>query len=238
MSMVMKPIRGVGQAVVILLIAQIVVAVVEALALAHRIDVLQQYRNGLPVATDLGTSADFVVTMRTIDSLAFVATVVVWCVWPHRSQRNAIQLTTGGLQFTPGWAVGWWFIPIANLWKPFQAVRELWKASHGGDVWQRVATWSVIGWWWGIWLASLVHINVGSLDFGTTPTDNQPTIGNELFNDKWMILSLVLRVIAAVLAIKIVRAVISLQEAAPPRAPMPPEPVPLPDPPSRPDTAG
>ena len=31
--------------------------------------------------------------------------------------------------FTPGWSVGWFFVPIMNPWKPFQAMREIWQAS-------------------------------------------------------------------------------------------------------------
>jgi hypothetical protein len=54
------------------------------------------------------------------------------------------------LRFTPGWAVGWWFVPFANLVKPFQTVRELWKASDpGAPDWWGSETLPVIGWWWG-----------------------------------------------------------------------------------------
>ena len=55
---------------------------------------------------------------------------VAFCVWIHRAASNLPALGRYGMKFTPGWCVGWFFIPFANLVKPFQAVKELWRASH------------------------------------------------------------------------------------------------------------
>lgn len=33
------------------------------------------------------------------------------------------------MQFTPRWAIIWWFIPILNLWKPYQVTVEIIKSS-------------------------------------------------------------------------------------------------------------
>ena len=59
--------------------------------------------------------------------------------------------------FTPGWCVGWFFVPIMNIFKPYQAIAELWKASHSGSVeeWQEMETPLYIKIWWGAWLVSL-----------------------------------------------------------------------------------
>lgn len=229
-----KPIRMLGDTVVYLLVAQIVLAFAQMIALLHRIDVLQSV--GSLGTLDMEHANNIVAVISALDFLVFVGTVVFWCIWQHHAQYNAILLTTGGLEFTPGWAVGWWFIPVANLWKPWQAVRELWKASHGGDAWRRLATWPVLGWWWAIWLASLVHIYVGGASFGTMSAPSPPSVSDAMFNDRWQILSLGLRIVAAFLAIKIVQAVLHLQEHAPPRVSV--EGMGLPDPPAaRPDSA-
>jgi Domain of unknown function (DUF4328) len=234
--MELKPIRTLGDAVVFLLVAQVVVALAEAVALLHRIDVV---RDAGSLSTDAVRSANNVVgVIALIDGLLFIATLVFWCIWQHHAQHNALLLTSGGLGFTPGWAVGWWFIPIANLWKPWQAVRELWKASHGGDAWHRIATWPVLGWWWAVWIASLIHVYVGGISLGTMPMTDPAAPSDVLFNDKWLILSLALRVGAAFLAIKIVQAIVELQEHAPRRTAEPLGVAPLPDlPPPPPDTA-
>jgi hypothetical protein len=49
-----------------------------------------------------------------------------FCLWLHRAAKNLPALGRGGMQFTPGWSVGWFFIPFANLVKPLAAVSELW----------------------------------------------------------------------------------------------------------------
>jgi Domain of unknown function (DUF4328) len=202
-----------------LLAGQVVLAAAQFVVMIHQISVLNRVQAGLFVSeSELHTADSAVSAASNIEGLLFIATVVAWCIWQHRSQRNAIELTGGGLRFTPGWAVGWWFIPIANLFMPFQTVRELWGASHGGDAWRRLAKWSVIGWWWALFVLSNVHIWLGTGDGGVElgtgnvikPTSNAGLISR----DKWMLLSLVLQTVAAFLAVLIVLAVGRLQATA------------------------
>ena len=64
-------------------------------------------------------------------------------------------LGSPGLRFTPGWAVGWYFVPIANLWKPYQAMKEIWRASKNPGNWQAETTSGFLGWWWFWWIISV-----------------------------------------------------------------------------------
>jgi hypothetical protein len=221
-----------------LLAVQIVLMVVEAVALSHRIGLLHRVQAGVYVSQAQGEDADNALgAVTSIGVLVFIATVVVWCLWQHRAQRNVVELTAGGLGFTPGWAVGWWFIPLANLVKPFQAVRELWKASHGGDTWRHTSTWPVIGLWWAFWLVGNIHLWFGSNEFGfgfgVGNIGGPTTLSALISHDTWEIVSLGLRATAAILAIVIVRSVVGLQEAAEPSPrPAAPDDVPaLPAPP-------
>ena len=52
--------------------------------------------------------------------------------------------------FTPGWSIGWFFIPIANFWKPYRVMREIWDVSHRS----KITDSSLVGLWWGFWLVS------------------------------------------------------------------------------------
>jgi hypothetical protein len=54
------------------------------------------------------------------------------------------------MSFTPGWSVGWYFIPIACLFKPYQAMKEIWEISHKNQS----GTSSTLGLWWALWLIS------------------------------------------------------------------------------------
>lgn len=83
-------------------------------------------------------------------------TIVVFAVWIVRAHRNLPALGAENLDVTPGWALGWFFIPIANLWKPYQAMRTLWQASHDAPRWELedVPWWFTL--WWILWLISAV----------------------------------------------------------------------------------
>lgn len=58
-----------------------------------------------------------------------VATVIVFLIWLYRSHKNLYALRPTALNFSPGWAVGWWFVPFLAFYKPFQVVREVWWES-------------------------------------------------------------------------------------------------------------
>jgi hypothetical protein len=90
----------------------------------------------------------------------FIATAVIFFVWIYRAYKNLSALKAGGLKFTPGWAVGWFFIPIANLFRPYQIVSEIYKFSEpnegaeGGFRKINFLSSNIVGWWWGLYLLS------------------------------------------------------------------------------------
>lgn len=87
-------------------------------------------------------------SFRALLGLAALATAVVVSRWIYRANSNARALGARGMAFTPGGAVGWYFVPIANLWKPYQAMREIWKASAGPLGWQRRPVSALLPCWW------------------------------------------------------------------------------------------
>ena len=58
------------------------------------------------------------------------------------------------MEFTPGWSIGYYFIPILTLWKPFQAMKEIWRASHNPDSWPTEKASSILGLWWFLWIVT------------------------------------------------------------------------------------
>ena len=92
----------------------------------------------------------------------FVVSIVLVAMWIHRAHANLREAGVDGLEFTPGWAVGWFFVTIANLFKPFQAMRELWTASHGeADRFGGEAP-TEVKLWWGAWLVGNIASTVGT----------------------------------------------------------------------------
>ena len=52
-----------------------------------------------------------------------VAAVVVFYVWQHRAASAGRALDIPSRQ-SPAWGVGAWFVPIANYWIPYCAIRD------------------------------------------------------------------------------------------------------------------
>ena len=111
-----------------------------------------------------------------------------------------------GLRFTPGWAVGWWFVPFANLVKPFQTMRELWKASGGEEDWGHSRTWSLIGWWWAAWLTAGVLGRIGGAVIGGATTLETVRSGSRV-----LLLTQLVVLAVAILAIMLIRSVVDRQ---------------------------
>lgn len=86
--------------------------------------------------------------------------VIVYCVWIHRAYSNLYLFGARGLRYSPGWAVGGWFIPILNLVRPVQVMQEIWRASSPAvrpdepSAWQAEGLSPRVGFWWAVYLFS------------------------------------------------------------------------------------
>ena len=205
----LRPIEGLGRGLVIVLWIGMLGDLANILVTFLEMQVLERYRRG-EVASDAEIT-------RALDRSGFVGLVILvlflvsgilWLVWQHRGHANLHAAGVDGLRFTPGWAVGWWFVPFANLVKPFQTVRELWKASDGSPRWRETKTWPVIGWWWSGYLLFNVLDGVASAYFA----DQAVTVDSLITGDKFSIAGDVGSIATAVLAIWIVRSVARRQE--------------------------
>lgn len=98
-----------------------------------------------------------------VEVLAYLASAVLVGRWIWRTNSNAHGFSDG-VSITPGWSVGWFFVPFANLVKPYQGVKETWNASHelAGSLEQLDSP--LLGWWWGLWLltnfASTISVRI------------------------------------------------------------------------------
>ena len=89
-------------------------------------------------------------------ALVQVLTTYVMCGrWLVRAAFNASLMTTDTREkIYPGWAVGWFFVPILNFWKPYVSMRQTWNGSlRSGDALDTPAP-SLVNWWWAMWILS------------------------------------------------------------------------------------
>src|SRR4051812_38912574 len=62
--------------------------------------------------------------LELVQLALFIATVVTFLRWLHRAVRLAGTIDAD-VGVTPGWAVGYWFVPFLNLYRPYQVVNHL-----------------------------------------------------------------------------------------------------------------
>lgn len=79
-----------------------------------------------------------------------VATAIAFLASLSRSVENVPGLGGGTPVATPRRSIGWWFIPFANLFKPFQVVGDLYRRMA---LVERVGT-AIVTAWWLLWILS------------------------------------------------------------------------------------
>jgi len=94
--------------------------------------------------------------------LVFLGTVIVFGIWIVRAHRNLVAANVGCLRFTPGWSLGYFFVPIMNLFRPYHAMKELWQASHAPLDWRNTSPAGIVGAWWLFWILGGIIDSVAS----------------------------------------------------------------------------
>lgn len=112
------------------------------------------------------------------DALLAFATFVIFCMWTYRAAANIKAARVPGFGFTPAWSMGWHFVPIANFFKPYQAMRQIWALSHGGDTEGVRSGQTLLILWWGLWSFSIAVgtiLGMAAAD-AVTPTEKREAI--------------------------------------------------------------
>lgn len=96
-----------------------------------------------------------------LDFLVLLACLVVVGRWIYRASANA-HAVGREMSISPGWAVGWYAVPFANLVMPYQAMRETWDASHEAAGLEEQRDTALLPWWWGLWLVTNILSNASA----------------------------------------------------------------------------
>jgi len=139
-----------------------------------------------------------------VGGLVVISIVVLWLVWQYRGQANLEALGVADRRFSPGWAVGWWFIPFADFVMPARTMSELWRASDptaGAIEWRSRPLTPLIAVWW---TALLLNIPLSSLAASAAPRP-RPTLHQAIVQQWFALAATGVVVVAAGAAIVLVR---------------------------------
>ena len=140
--------------------------VTDLAAIVHAVvflGLLEQLNQGVDVSEETFLASDTIYGgIGILQLLAYLATVVTFLMWFHRAHRNLPALGARSLKYTPGWAVGYFFIPIANLFIPCRVAYEIWNGSHPETIGRTFTEGenapgaSLVGLWWGAFIVGNV----------------------------------------------------------------------------------
>lgn len=85
----------------------------------------------------------------------FVAQAITIPLWIYRAWANLHAMRLQGLGYSPGWAAGSLFVPIAGLIVPFRAMRQLANRSYGEEEYHADTSVADVTSWWACYLGGL-----------------------------------------------------------------------------------
>lgn len=210
------PLRGRAQAVTVVFVIMAVLCTVAVFSdwlewrLMDRIIAGEEVTDAEATANDNRQG-----TIGLVQLALFIAAAVVFIRWMHAAYRNLDLVAPGERRYGAGWAIGSWFVPILNLFRPKQIVNDIWRAG-GRDNADAQPGWLLLGWWLLFLLSSWV-VNAGARDYINAETAEEIKTGSILY-----FVSDAMSVVCAILAILIVRRATDRLDAKAAAAPPPP----------------
>jgi len=105
---------------------------------------------------DISNTPDVASAMRAVTlsayavpayALAMLVAGVLFIIWLYQAHHSA-ALDRAVMRHGSGWAIGGWFVPVLNLWRPCQVARDVYRGATSRES-------GLVLWWWGVWLLAL-----------------------------------------------------------------------------------
>ncbi len=109
---------------------------------------------------------------------AFLGAIIFTLTITVRMVKNLKIIGSGHMSMSPFWAAAFYFVPLANLIMPVNAITEVWRGTYAEieEPPPREPN-GAIAWWWGPWLLSNIIDNLAGrlLGQGLFQEPTQPT---------------------------------------------------------------
>jgi hypothetical protein len=122
------------------------------------------------------------------DFLVFqIIYALIFLVWVYKTYKILPVITGEKSRWSPGWAIGSWFVPVLNLWRPCQVMAEIWKKSSPNPV-----SGNKIFSWWLILLMATIKNRLSESQLKVALSSNSvTTINKSLMEDCYSIFFLI-----------------------------------------------
>ena len=147
-----KPLTGAHNLLRAAVFAYMALQIGAMLILAGMLYVFQQYEVGADPADEmLGAIGNIVNVVGTylapVSIGVYLVCLISYLMFVHRGVKNLQLSGARSIEVTPGWAVGGSFIPFANFFLVFNAMRQLWVGSHDPITGKYSPPVTIIIWW-------------------------------------------------------------------------------------------
>jgi Domain of unknown function (DUF4328) len=210
-----RSLRGLTTALTWLFAVHIVLTVVLIFGVFNHLRVLgDKEAGGLVVDTKAVNDANALpASMILLSGLVALAIFVLLIIWLYRAAKNNEALGRQNPRLGPGWAIGGWFIPLANFVIPFIIMDDVWRGAdpslaRGDPNWRRSSTLRAI---WA-WLVTAVIFTIPSSIASSTGDVRADEPEKVRRDDILRIIGAVGAIVAAVLAILVTRRIAARQE--------------------------
>jgi hypothetical protein len=113
------------------------------------------YRDGVPFSQDELNGSDLAIGSVSVALGAiYLVNVVLFARLVYRANQNVRALGVREPRYTPAAMVWWFFVPIANLFKPFDAFKDVYRCSFPAQ--EQPELHPILGTWWTFWIAALI----------------------------------------------------------------------------------
>lgn len=162
-----KSTTGIAQAIGVLMVLNALLELCGGVNALLTIGVMRRTAAGEVVddavlaAIDARTAA-----MRIVVWTLVLPAIALFCLFMARANRNA-HAFGAPMANSPGWAAGWFFIPVAFWWKPYYAMKEIWQGSDPDPnvhSLQSAVSFLLPLWWWMFLLRALGGMTVRHLN--------------------------------------------------------------------------
>jgi hypothetical protein len=201
-----------------LLLATLVLSVVGIASGLLQIDLLSRAASEGISEAEAASNDTRQQVVGVLQGVVYLGTAVAFLTWFYRVHKNLSALRNRSLKYSPGWAVGGFFVPFLNLVRPFQVMCEVW---HGSDpdgverdsaperaaIRDQLGTPALVGWWWALFLISGIAGNIVTrMSFSADLTLQKLQVLSVL-----LVCSDLLDVLAAIVAVRLVSRVTDRQ---------------------------
>jgi len=134
------------------------ITILDMISLAWQYILVKDAQNDLGNADlqAIGVSDTLRQIVVIVNLIIFILAIIFFIMWFRRAYYNLHELPWHNARYTEGWAAGSWFVPVINLWWPYQIMVDIWRGTQNA-LKERLGEpqpTTIIGWWWALRLTS------------------------------------------------------------------------------------